>query len=89
MNEETRKLIESLAASLGTTAEHLWQVLLRQAYISFWTDLLFYTITAVGVWFTAKCSAKFRSLAAEDATRSCPAGAELVSAMPASPLRVS
>ena len=34
MNEATAKLIEELAAKLGTTAEHLWGVLVRQAPIS-------------------------------------------------------
>lgn len=34
MNEETMKLVEELAAKLGTTAEHLWGVLCRQAPIS-------------------------------------------------------
>jgi O-antigen/teichoic acid export membrane protein len=34
MNEQTTKLIESLAAKLGTTAEYLWSVLVNQAYVS-------------------------------------------------------
>ena len=34
MNEATQKMIEQLAAKLGTTAEHLWGVLCRQAPIS-------------------------------------------------------
>ena len=34
MNEATQKMIEELAAKLGTTAEHLWGVLCRQAPIS-------------------------------------------------------
>ena len=33
MNEQTTKLIEQLAQKLGTTAEYLWSVLLRQAPI--------------------------------------------------------
>lgn len=33
MNTETNKLIETLAAKLGTTTEYLWGVLLRQAPI--------------------------------------------------------
>lgn len=34
MNEQTTKLIEQLAAKLGTTTEHLWGVLLKQAPMS-------------------------------------------------------
>ncbi len=34
MNEATQKMIEELAAKLGTTTEHLWGVLVRQAPIS-------------------------------------------------------
>lgn len=39
MDEKTAQLIERLAAKLGTTAEHLWGVLVRQAPISGATDL--------------------------------------------------
>lgn len=38
MNEETSKLIRELADKLGTTAEHLWSVLVKQAPISSATD---------------------------------------------------
>jgi hypothetical protein len=33
MNEELQKQLASLASKLGTTSEHLWGVLIRQAYI--------------------------------------------------------
>ena len=33
MNEATQKMVEALASKLGTTAEHLWGVLVRQAPI--------------------------------------------------------
>jgi hypothetical protein len=33
MNEETAKLLETLATKLGTTSEYLWSVLLKQAPI--------------------------------------------------------
>jgi hypothetical protein len=33
MNEELGKKLAELAARLGTTVEHLWGVLIRQAYI--------------------------------------------------------
>lgn len=32
MNEQTTKLIEELATKLGTTAEYLWGVLIKQAF---------------------------------------------------------
>ena len=34
MNEQTDKLIRELADKLGTTADHLWEVLIHQAPIS-------------------------------------------------------
>lgn len=40
MNEQTEKLIRELADKLGTTAEHLWGVLIRQAGISGTINLL-------------------------------------------------
>lgn len=40
MNETTEKLIRDLAERLGTTAEHLWSVLIRQAPITAITNLL-------------------------------------------------
>ncbi|MEY2500558.1 MAG: hypothetical protein QOI07_892 [Verrucomicrobiota bacterium] len=46
MNEQTTKLIEELAQKLGTTAEHLWSVLVRQAPISASVDF----IQLIGLW---------------------------------------
>lgn len=40
MNESTNQLLRELAAKLGTTVEHLWMVLVRQALISGIVDLL-------------------------------------------------
>ena len=40
MNEQTEKLIRELTDKLGTTAEHLWGVLIRQAGISGTINLL-------------------------------------------------
>lgn len=45
MNETTDKLIRDLAEKLGTTADHLWGVLCRQATISGVTNLL-----VIGAW---------------------------------------
>lgn len=47
MNEATAKLIEELAAKLGTTVEHLWAVLIRQAPISAVVGL---AVDAVFIW---------------------------------------
>lgn len=51
MNDNITKLIETLAAKLGTTAEYLWAVLIRQAPISATTSLIlclvFITLAAV------------------------------------------
>jgi hypothetical protein len=46
MNETTAKLLEQLAAKLGTTSEYLWGVLLKQAPISA-TITLFQTLGVV------------------------------------------
>lgn len=40
MNDKTSELLQQLATKLGTTIEHLWAVLIRQAYISAITDLI-------------------------------------------------
>lgn len=47
MSEQTTKLIEALAAKLGTTAEHLWGVLIRQAPISATIDMVSVALFAV------------------------------------------
>lgn len=52
MDEKYRQLIEALAAKLGTTAEHLWGVLIKQAPISGAVDLvLCVVIAAAAVWW--------------------------------------
>jgi len=54
MNGKYQALIEALASKLGTTAEHLWGVLVQQAPISGVVDLvLCVAITAVMVRFVA------------------------------------
>ena len=47
MDEKYAQLIETLATKLGTTAEHLWGVLVRQAPISGATDLVLCIVLAV------------------------------------------
>ena len=54
MDEKYQALIEALATKLGTTAEHLWSVLVRQAPISGVVDLvLCIVIATVTVLFVA------------------------------------
>jgi ABC-type multidrug transport system permease subunit len=48
MNEQTTKLIEQLAQKLGTTAEYLWTVLIKQAPISAATDALYFILVIIG-----------------------------------------
>lgn len=48
MNEQTAKLIEQLAAKLGTTSEYLWGVLINQAAVSA-TISLFYVLLTVAL----------------------------------------
>lgn len=40
MNDNTRIIIEQLAFKLGVTAEHLWGVLLKQAAVSSFIDIV-------------------------------------------------
>jgi hypothetical protein len=53
MNEETLALIDKLATKIGTTGEHLWGVLLKQAPISSTIELLILLST---VFFTYRFS---------------------------------
>lgn len=50
MNDQTIKLIEQLSVKLGTTAEHLWGVLMRQAPITATLDIAVSTIIAFFLW---------------------------------------
>ena len=55
--KEIAPLLEKLAEKLGVTVEYLWKVLLKQAFISFVTDLIQYAllvIMSVIVWKIAK-----------------------------------
>lgn len=55
MNANEIELLESLAKTFGTTVEHLWGVLLRQAPISGTVDLLLYSVLVyVAVWLVRK-----------------------------------
>jgi hypothetical protein len=50
MNETTEKLIRELAEKLGTTTEHLWGILLKQAPISASIDTLIALIMLAILW---------------------------------------
>lgn len=50
MNETTEKLVRELADKLGTTTEHLWAVLLKQALISATTDTIVALIMLAVLW---------------------------------------
>ena len=51
MNEQIQQALTELCTKLGTTVEHLWTVLIRQAYISGITNIVAITIwTTVCVW---------------------------------------
>lgn len=53
MNEETQELLSQLASKLGTTAEYLWGVLLKQAPIDGFLHIGFFllaTIAGVALW---------------------------------------
>ena len=54
MNEQLQQALTELCAKLGTTVEHLWTVLIRQAYISGVVDLF-----AILIW-TLFCVWSFR-----------------------------
>lgn len=70
MDEKYQALIEALANKLGTTAEHLWGVLVRQAPISGVVDLvLCIVIATVTVWFVSLVKHKTTAPAATDEYR--------------------
>ena len=49
MNENTARLLEQLAAKIGTTSQHLWGVLIKQAPIDATTTLFQILLIIVGV----------------------------------------
>lgn len=59
MNENTEKLIRELADKLGTTAEHLWEILIRQAPISALTDTIVFGLSIAILPFACWLLLKF------------------------------
>jgi len=54
--EQLAPLLEKLAEKLGTTVEHLWQVLINQAQVQLqinelWMTFQFWAMIALGVFF--------------------------------------
>jgi hypothetical protein len=58
MNEKTEQLVRELAEKLGTTVDHLWEVLVRQATVSAITDTItlavFGAVLGVAAWRIVK-----------------------------------
>lgn len=63
MNEQTIKLINDLAARLGTTSEMLWSALIKQAFIDSTA-----TIAQIGILF-GSCVWSFKALRAWSKTQ--------------------
>lgn len=57
--KEITPLLEKLAKQLGTTAEYLWAVLVRQAPIASCIDILQYIILGVVTYFFVRSTKKF------------------------------
>ena len=51
MNDEAVKLLRELADKMGTTVEHLWGVLVRQAPIEGWASIAQCAGVGVAWWF--------------------------------------
>lgn len=45
--EKVLERIDTLALKLGTTAEHLWEILVKQAYVTFFSYGIRYTLTII------------------------------------------
>lgn len=54
MSDQWQKLIEQLAAKLGTTAQFLWLVLIKQAKVEAIEDVCFVLLCIPCFWFYAK-----------------------------------
>lgn len=49
MNDKTQQLLQEFATKLGTTVEHLWEVLVKQAWIEGMQDAVFVAIVLT-IW---------------------------------------
>ena len=57
--KEITPLLEKLAKQLGTTAEYLWSIMVRQAPISSCINILQYIILGVATYFFVKVTKKY------------------------------
>lgn len=51
MNDTTEQLIRELAEKFGTTTEHLWGVMVRQATVSATMDIIVFTVIGIVLLF--------------------------------------
>lgn len=59
MEQNTKELIETLAAKLGTTTEYLWSVLIKQAPIDATVTLIQIILTGIFGYILLKLHRKF------------------------------
>lgn len=59
MDTNTMKLIEQLAAKLGTTSEYLWQILVNQAFISGIVVICYFVIVLIAGFILLKAHKHF------------------------------
>ena len=57
--KEIAPILEKLANQLGTTATYLWEVLIRQAFVSGIQDIAFIVLTAIYVGILYKLHGKY------------------------------
>ena len=65
--QDVGSLIDKLAEKLSIPAAHLWSVLVRQAYVTLWQDVLFVVVFAVLAAFGALLWHKSNTFADADA----------------------
>ena len=78
MNEQVQAMLLQVAEKLGTTAEHLWGVLLTQVRIKGITEIFFIILLPFLVWAWFKCLGIFQKKSAE---RDMSDGYEFLSAL--------
>lgn len=62
MDDKYMKFIETIAAKLGTTVEHLWGVLIRQAPINGFVDIVQLVVLVIAtIWYIKIVDRKTRS----------------------------
>ncbi len=72
---------EQLAIKLGTTADYLWSVLLKQAPISALTDLIYFILISIGGIILFKAHKRFSKLGEDGWTNKYEDSEELVFVM--------